>query len=87
MNIHRIPGRGPKRDALVRIPRAADQTQTRKGTDKESSRAKETREPKNLAEKGQELKEEMDRLVDEIDEVLEENAEEFVKNYIQRGGE
>jgi ubiquitin-like protein Pup len=33
------------------------------------------------------LKEEMDALVDEIDEVLEENAEEFVKNYVQRGGE
>jgi ubiquitin-like protein Pup len=25
--------------------------------------------------------------VDEIDSVLEENAEEFVKNYVQRGGE
>jgi ubiquitin-like protein Pup len=25
--------------------------------------------------------------VDEIDEVLEENAEEFVKNYVQRGGQ
>ena len=40
-----------------------------------------------LAKKGKELKEEMDALVDEIDEVLEENAEEFVKNYVQRGGE
>ncbi|HYJ23709.1 MAG TPA: ubiquitin-like protein Pup, partial [Acidimicrobiia bacterium] len=25
--------------------------------------------------------------LDEIDEVLEENAEEFVKNYVQKGGE
>jgi len=40
-----------------------------------------------LAKKGEQLKEEMDALVDEIDEVLEENAEEFVKNYVQRGGE
>jgi ubiquitin-like protein Pup len=40
-----------------------------------------------LAKKGEALKEEMDALVDEIDEVLEENAEEFVKNYVQRGGE
>ena len=31
--------------------------------------------------------EELDALIDEIDEVLEENAEEFVKNYVQRGGE
>jgi prokaryotic ubiquitin-like protein Pup len=30
---------------------------------------------------------EVDDLLDEIDEVLEENAEEFVKNYVQKGGE
>jgi ubiquitin-like protein Pup len=41
----------------------------------------------SLTEKGEKLKEEMDALIDEIDEVLEENAEEFVKNYVQRGGE
>ena len=31
--------------------------------------------------------EKLDELLDEIDQVLEENAEEFVKNYIQKGGE
>lgn len=40
-----------------------------------------------VSEKGKKLKEEMDRLVDEIDDVLEENAEEFVRSYVQRGGE
>ncbi|HEX9899904.1 MAG TPA: ubiquitin-like protein Pup [Candidatus Methylomirabilis sp.] len=40
-----------------------------------------------VTEKGKKLKEEMDKLVDEIDDVLEENAEEFVKSYVQRGGE
>ncbi|MGQ0848800.1 MAG: ubiquitin-like protein Pup [Actinomycetota bacterium] len=29
----------------------------------------------------------LDELLDEIDQVLEENAEEFVKNYIQKGGQ
>ncbi len=29
----------------------------------------------------------LDRLIDEIDDVLEENAEAFVKSYVQRGGE
>lgn len=33
------------------------------------------------------LKGELDDLLDEIDEVLESNAEEFVKSYIQKGGE
>ena len=42
---------------------------------------------KKLAKRGADLKDEMDSLIDEIDEVLEENAEEFVKNYVQRGGE
>jgi len=40
-----------------------------------------------VSETGERLKEEMDDLVDEIDKVLEENAAEFVKNYVQKGGE
>ena len=42
---------------------------------------------KKMAKKGEAIKEDVDALLDEIDEVLEENAEEFVKNYVQRGGE
>jgi ubiquitin-like protein Pup len=33
------------------------------------------------------LKGDLDELLDEIDSVLEENAEEFVAQYIQKGGE
>jgi ubiquitin-like protein Pup len=29
----------------------------------------------------------LDSLLDEIDEVLEANAEEFVKSYVQKGGQ
>ena len=36
---------------------------------------------------GEKLKAELDDLLDEIDEVLEEDAEEFVRNYVQKGGE
>lgn len=36
---------------------------------------------------GDELKAELDELLDEIDEVLESNAEDFVKSYIQKGGQ
>ena len=31
--------------------------------------------------------EDVDDLLDEIDSVLEENAEEFVRGYVQKGGE
>ena len=36
---------------------------------------------------GSKIKAELDDLLDEIDEVLETNAEDFVKSYIQKGGE
>ena len=39
------------------------------------------------SEAGEKLKAELDDLLDEIDEVLEDNAEEFVRNYVQKGGE
>jgi ubiquitin-like protein Pup len=39
------------------------------------------------ARQGEKIKEELDDLLDEIDTVLEENAEEFVKSYVQKGGE
>ena len=38
-------------------------------------------------EQGEKLKAELDDLLDEIDEVLETNAEEFVKSYVQKGGQ
>jgi prokaryotic ubiquitin-like protein Pup len=36
---------------------------------------------------GEKIKEELDDLLDEIDSVLETNAEEFVRSYVQKGGE
>ena len=36
---------------------------------------------------GEKLKADLDELLDEIDEVLEDNAEEFVRSYIQKGGQ
>ncbi len=38
-------------------------------------------------EQGEALKAELDDLLDEIDDVLETNAEDFVKSYIQKGGQ
>ena len=39
------------------------------------------------SERGEKLKADLDDLLDEIDEVLEDNAEEFVRNYVQKGGQ
>ena len=42
---------------------------------------------KDMKPKADALKDEMDALIEEIDGVLEKNAEQFVKDYVQRGGE
>lgn len=39
------------------------------------------------SKQGEKIKAELDELLDEIDEVLEVNAEDFVKAYVQKGGE
>ena len=54
-------------------------------TPREERAPEETEAP--TAGQGEKLKAELDDLLDEIDEVLEENAEEFVRNYVQKGGE
>ena len=41
----------------------------------------------DVAERQKELTEDVDSILDEIDEVLEENAEEFVRAYVQKGGQ
>jgi ubiquitin-like protein Pup len=33
------------------------------------------------------MSEDIDSILDEIDEVLEENSEEFVRAYVQKGGQ
>jgi prokaryotic ubiquitin-like protein Pup len=41
----------------------------------------------DLKDRQEKLNEDVDSILDEIDEVLEENAEEFVRSYIQKGGQ
>jgi ubiquitin-like protein Pup len=40
-----------------------------------------------VTETGDKIKADIDDLLDEIDEVLETNAEDFVKSYVQKGGQ
>jgi ubiquitin-like protein Pup len=59
--------------------------QTRPRRDREADRA-DAKRPERAATHD-DLGQELDELLDEIDAVLEENAEEFVKAYVQKGGE
>ena len=40
-----------------------------------------------IAERKEQLDEDIDAILDEIDDVLESNAEDFVKSFIQKGGQ
>jgi ubiquitin-like protein Pup len=47
-----------------------------------------TAEPtSDVHERVDKLTDDVDALLDEIDDVLEENAEEFVRGYVQKGGQ
>ena len=56
--------------------------QTRKG----KPRREEEAAPEEQ-KKAESKTEEVDELLDEIDEVLEVNAEDFVRSFVQKGGE
>ena len=52
-----------------------------------TKREKETENAPALSKTDTKLKDDLDEILDEIDEVLEVNAQEFVEQYVQRGGE
>jgi ubiquitin-like protein Pup len=43
--------------------------------------------PADTQGRQEKLSEDVDSMLDEIDDVLEENAEEFVRAYVQKGGQ
>lgn len=64
---------------------AQEQKQPRKSS--ESEEAVETVPETDVAERKEVLDSDIDDILDEIDDVLETNAEDFVKSFIQKGGE
>lgn len=40
-----------------------------------------------VSERHEKLSEDVDAILDEIDDVLETNAEDFVRSFVQKGGE
>ena len=57
---------------------------TRRSEETEETSPEGTEEVKGRQEK---LSDDVEAILDEIDEVLEEDAEEFVRSYVQKGGE
>src|SRR5271155_4097477 len=67
----------------------AEQEQKKKGSGTRSTETEAEVEEAAPAssERGEKIKADLDDLLDEIDEGLEDNAEEFVRNYVQKGGQ
>ncbi len=63
----------------------AEREQKRKPTP--ARETDEVEEAPAKSESGEKIKAELDELLDEIDDVLESNAEDFVRSYVQKGGE
>jgi prokaryotic ubiquitin-like protein Pup len=61
------------------------QRQTTKRTEETEQTEPGTSE--EVRERHEKLSDDVDAILDEIDEVLEENAEEFVRSYVQKGGQ
>jgi ubiquitin-like protein Pup len=64
---------------------AQEQKQPRKASESEETTADVTES--DVAERKEALDDDIDAILDEIDDVLETNAEDFVKSFIQKGGE
>jgi ubiquitin-like protein Pup len=61
--------------------------QQQRGRRAEQDDAPEVEASDELKERQDKLDEDVDSILDEIDDVLEENAEEWVRGFVQKGGE
>lgn len=61
--------------------------QTRRSRETEEVEQTATEASSDVQDRVSKLTDDVDSLLDEIDDVLEENAEDFVKSYVQKGGE
>lgn len=55
--------------------------------DRDTDEAPSTEVSEELKERQDELADDVDAVLTEIDEVLEENAEDFVRGFVQKGGQ
>jgi ubiquitin-like protein Pup len=63
------------------------QEQKHPKTSSETDEAASAASQDSVTERKEQLDEDIDAILDEIDDVLETNAEDFVKSFIQKGGQ
>ncbi|WP_354643401.1 ubiquitin-like protein Pup [Kitasatospora camelliae] len=63
------------------------QQRANRSSEEVEEQAAETQASDELKERQEKLSDDVDAVLDEIDEVLESNAEDFVRGFVQKGGE
>lgn len=66
---------------------AQEQKQPRKSTEETPVEEESVSPESAVTERKEQLDDDIDSILDEIDDVLETNAEDFVKSFIQKGGQ
>ncbi len=69
------------------MAREGGQQHKSKGKSSQEEASVETTDTDAVAERKERLDDDVDAILDEIDEVLESNAEEFVRGFVQKGGQ
>ena len=64
-----------------------DSGQSRPQRQNEEVEEVETAASSDVAERHEKLTEDVDAILDDIDDVLETNAEDFVRSFVQKGGQ
>ncbi|MEU9129993.1 ubiquitin-like protein Pup [Kitasatospora sp. NPDC048540] len=63
------------------------QQRANRSSEEVEEQAAETQGSEDLKERQEKLGDDVDAVLDEIDEVLESNAEDFVRGFVQKGGQ
>ncbi|MFC7259535.1 MULTISPECIES: ubiquitin-like protein Pup [Streptomyces] len=63
------------------------QQKATRNTEEVEETAQDAQASDDLKERQEKLSDDVDSVLDEIDDVLEENAEDFVRSFVQKGGE
>lgn len=66
---------------------AGDQQHKAPRRSEETEEAAQAESSEAVADRKERLDDDVDSILDEIDDVLEENAEEFVRGFVQKGGQ
>ncbi len=69
------------------MAREGSQQHKSKGRSSQDELDVEATDSDTVAERKERLDDDVDAILDDIDEVLESNAEEFVRGFVQKGGQ